>query len=235
MARRVSGWSRFAALVRKDLLLEMHTLDLVASMGLYALLVLVVYGVAVAQAGSDLDVLRVAGGLLWAALLFTSLLGLARSFSREKEGGCLEGLLLVPMDRSIIFLAKATANLVFLLAVQVVVVPLFAFFLLGGADVAPTWPWAVPLLVLGAVGIAGVGTLVSTITANTRGKDVMLAVLVVPLMFPLLWACVSGTTAALMGGADVAAELVVPLALAAGYDAIMLLACWVLYDFAVSA
>lgn len=235
MARTVSGWSRYAALVRKDLRLEMHTFDLIASMGLYALLVLVVYGVAVAQAGSDLDVLRMAGGLLWAALLFTSLLGLARSFSREKEGGCLEGLLLVPMDRSIIFLAKATSNLVFLLVVQVVVVPLFAFFFLGGADIAPTWPWAVPLLVLGAVGIAGVGTLVSTITANARGRDVMLAVLVVPLMFPLLWACVSGTTAALVGTADPMAGLVVPLVLAAGYDAVMVLVCWVLYDFAVSA
>lgn len=235
MARKPSGWSQYAALLRKDLLLELHTFDLIASMGLYALLVLVVYGAAVAQAGNELDIQRMAGGLLWAALLFTSLLGLARSFAREKEGGCLEGMMLVPMDRSVIFLAKATSNLVFLLVVQVIAVPLFAFFFLGGAELAPTWPWIVPLLVLGAIGIAGVGTMLSTITVNTRGKDVMLAVLFIPLMFPLLWSCVSATTAALCGVTDFMTDYLVPLALAAGYDAVMVLVCWVLYDFVVSA
>lgn len=233
--KRPSGFAHFAALVRKDVLLELHTFDLIVSMGLYAVLVLVVYGAACAQAGSQLDILRMAGGLLWAALLFTSMLGLSRSFAREKEGGCLEGLLLVPMDRSVIFLAKAAANLVFLLVVEAVTVPLFAFFLLSDAGVAPSWPWIVPVLALGAVGIAGVGTMLATITANTRGKDVMLAVLFIPLMFPLLWACVSATGAALCGTADFAAGYVMPLALAAGYDIIMLLACWVLYDFVVSA
>lgn len=235
MARKPSGWIHYVALLKKDLLLELHTFDLVVSMGLYALLVLVVYGAAVAQAGDDLDIRRISGGLLWAALLFTSLLGLTRSFAREKESGCLEGLMLVPMDRSIIFLAKTTANLVFLLVVQAVAVPLFAFFFLSGAGVAPTWPWIVPLFALGAVGIAGVGTMLSTITANVRGKDVMLAVLFIPLMFPLLWACVSATTAALCGTADFAADYLVPLTLSAGYDAIMMLVCWVLYDFTVSA
>lgn len=231
---RPSGFAHFAALVRKDLLLELHTFDLIVSMGLYAVLVLVVYGAACAQAGSQLDILRMAGGLLWAALLFTSMLGLSRSFAREKEGGCLEGLLLVPMDRSVIFLAKAAANLVFLLVVEAVTVPLFAFFLLSDAGVAPSWPWIIPVLALGAVGIAGVGTMLATITANTRGKDVMLAVLFIPLMFPLLWACVSATGAALCGTADFATGYVMPLVLASGYDAIMLLACWVLYDFVVS-
>lgn len=233
--RAPSGWTHYLALLRKDLLLELHTFDMVTSMGLYAVLVLVVYGAACAQAGNELDIQRMAGGLLWAALLFTSLLGLSRSFSREKEGGCLEGLLLIPMDRSVIFLAKATANLVFLLVVEVVVVPLFALLFLGGQGVAPTWPQAIAPLLLGAVGIAGVGTLLATITANARGKDVMLAVLFIPLLFPLLWACVSATTTALCGTGDFMADYVVALALAAGYDVIMVLVCWVLYDFAVSA
>ncbi|MEE0845695.1 MAG: heme exporter protein CcmB [Eggerthellaceae bacterium] len=233
--KKPSGFSHYLVLVRKDVLLELHTFDLVTSMGLYAVLAVVVYGAACAQAGSQLDILRMAGGLLWAALLFTSLLGLSRSFAREGEGGCLEGLLLVPMDRSVIFLAKATANLVFLLVVEAVTVPLFAFFLLSDAGVAPSWPYIVPVLVLGAVGIAGVGTMLSTITANTRGKDVMLAVLFIPLMFPLLWACVSATGAALCGAVDFAAAYFMPLALAGGYDVIMLAVCWLLYDFVVAA
>lgn len=234
-AKRPSAWAHYRALLRKDLAQELHTKDMLTSMGLYALLVLVVYGAALAQAGSELDILQMAGGLLWAVVLFTSLLGLNRSFSHEKEQGCLEGVLLVPMDRSVIFLAKATANLLFLLAVIVVTVPLFFFFFLGQVGAAPSWPLMAAPLFAGAVGIAGIGTMLSTITMNTRGKDVMLAVLFIPLMFPLLWVCVSATTAAMCGTDAFMDAFVTPLVLAAGYDAIMVLVSWVLYDFVVSA
>ena len=139
--------------------------------------------------------LQLSGGLLWALIVFTSLLGLNRSFNHEKEQGCMEGILLVPMDRSVIFLAKATSNLLFLLVVEVIAVPLFWFFFLTTAQPGPGFMlMAVPLAV-GTIGMAGIGTLLSTITVNTRGKDVMLAVLFVPLIFPLLYACASATTA----------------------------------------
>jgi len=128
--KKPSTWAHYKALLRKDLAQELHTKEMITSMGLYALLVLVVYGASLAQAGSELDIQQMAGGLLWVVVLFTSLLGLNRSFSHEKENGCLESILLVPMDRSVIFLAKATANLVFLLIVEVICVPLFFFFFL---------------------------------------------------------------------------------------------------------
>ena len=112
------------------------------------LLVLVVYGAALAQTTSTLDVLQMSGGLLWALIVFTSLLGLNRSFAHEKEQGCLEGILLVPLDRSVIFLAKATSNLLFLLAVEVVAVPLFYFFFLTTVTPGESfWLLAVPLFV----------------------------------------------------------------------------------------
>lgn len=233
--KRPSTWAHYVALLKKDLSQELHTKDMLTSMGLYSLLVLVVYGAALAQAGSELDILQMAGGLLWAVVLFTSLMGLNRSFSHEKEQGCLEGILLVPMDRSVIFLAKATANLIFLLVVTAVVVPLFFFFFLGQAGAAPSWPLAIVCLFVGALGIAGVGTMLSTITMNTRGKDVMLAVLFIPLMFPLLWACVSATTAVMCGADGFMDAFVTSMALAAGYDVVMILVSWVLYDFVVSA
>lgn len=233
--RRPSAWEHYKALVRKDVAQELHTKDMLTSMGLYALLVLVVYGAALAQAGSELDILQMAGGLLWAVVLFTSLLGLNRSFAHEKEQGCLEGILLVPMDRSVIFLAKATANLVFLSTVIAVTVPLFFFFFLGGAGAAPSWPLMIVVLAVGAVGIAGVGTMLSTITMNARGKDVMLAVLFIPLMFPLLWSCVSATTAVMCGAEGYMDTFVTSMALAGGYDVVMILVSWVLYDFVVSS
>lgn len=233
--KKPSTWAHYKALVRKDLAQELHTKEMVTSMGLYALLVLVVYGAALAQAGSELDILQMAGGLLWAAILFTSLLGLNRSFSHEKEHGCLEGVLLVPMDRSVIFLAKATANLVFLVVVEVIAVPLFFFFFLGTVGAAPSWPLMLAPLGVGTVGIAGVGTILSTITINTRGKDVMLAVLFIPLLFPLLWACVSATSAVFVGADGFMDAYVPAIALSCGYDVVMILISWVLYDFVVSA
>ncbi|WP_206214415.1 heme exporter protein CcmB [Adlercreutzia sp. ZJ141] len=232
---RPSTFSQYKALLRKDLEQEFRTKEMLTSMGIYALLVLVVYGAALGQTSKDLDILQMCGGLLWALIVFTSLLGLNRSFSHEKEQGCLEGILLVPLDRSVVFLAKATSNLLFLLAVEVVAVPLFFFFFLQGTSVASSfWLMVVPLLV-GTVGVAGIGTLLSTITINTRGKDVMLAVLFIPLVFPLLYACVSSTTAVIVGAEGFMDVFVPAIALAAGYDVVMVLVSWVLYDYVVSA
>ena len=233
-ARKPSTFSQYRTLLRKDLQREFRTKDMLSSMAIYAILVLVVYGAALSQTGRRFDILQMSGGLLWALIVFTSLLGLNRSFSYEKADGCLEGILLVPLDRSVVFLAKATSNLVFLLAVEVLVLPLFYFFFLTTTTPAPTWPLMLVPLLVGTVGMAGIGTLLSTITVNTRGKDVLLAVLFIPLVFPLLYSCVSATTVVVAGG-DVEAVFASAVALAAGYDVVMVLLSWVLYDFAVSA
>ena len=212
-----STWTQYKTLLAKDLKAEFRTKDMIVSMGIYAFLVI-----------------EVSGGLLWALVVFTSLLGLNRSFSKETENGCLEGLLLAPLDRGVIFLAKATSNLVFLALVEVIAVPLYWVFFSSFAAPADTgWLLVVPLVV-GSIGIAGIGTMLSTITAATRGKDVMLALLFVPVIFPLLYACVSATTCALVGGDVFADGFLTSLALGAGYDVIMILASWVLYDFVVN-
>ena len=138
-------------------------------------------------------------------------------------------------SRSVIFLAKATANILFLLAVEIIAVPLFYFFFMSGEPVAPTFPAIVAPLLLGTVGMAGIGTMLSTITMNTRAKDVMLAVLFIPLIYPLLYACVTATTVAITGTEFWIDFFVMPLVLACGYDVVMLLVCWMLYDFVVSA
>ncbi|MDO4290723.1 MAG: heme exporter protein CcmB [Eggerthellaceae bacterium] len=232
--RRPSGFAQYRTLLGKDLRQEFRTKEMLVSMGIYALLVIVVYGVGLTFAHPGDEFLEVAGGLMWALVVFTSLLGLGRSFAAEKENGCIEGLLLAPLDRGVVFLAKATSNLVFLLVVEVIAVPLFWFFFSGFAHPADTAPLMAAPLVVGSIGIAGIGTLLSTITANARGNDVMLALLFVPIIFPLLYACVSATTGALIGGDVMADTFTVSLALAAGYDVIMVLLSWVLYDFVVS-
>ena len=167
--KKPSTFRQYKTLLRKDLEQEFRTKEMLTSMGIYALLVIIVYGAALAQTSQTTDVLQMSGGLLWALIVFTSLLGLNRSFAHEKEQGCMEGILLVPMDRSVVFLAKSTSNLLFLLVVEVIAVPLFYFFFLTTTTPSESfWLLVVPLLV-GTVGVAGIGTLLSTITINTRG------------------------------------------------------------------
>jgi heme exporter protein B len=238
LARRMSSWRQFKAIIRKDIVMELRTKEMLTSMGLYALLVLVVYYIALSQAGQNFQVRQIAAGLLWLVFIFTSLLGLNRSLVHEKDQGCLDALLISPIDRPVIFFGKAVGNLLFLLIVEVFIVPLFYFIVLGSqsnADVGgPLW-MTVLALILGSLGIAGVGTLLATMSVNTKGKDFILAVLFIPLMFPLLLAVVAGTSAVLLAEPGYANVFWQMMALAAGYDAIMLLAAFGLYEFVLGA
>ncbi len=230
----VSGWRAFRILFAKDLRQEFRTKDMLTSMGIYAVLVLLVFGVALSNVKSD-EMVNVAAGLLWSLVVFTSLLGLNRSFSHETENVQIEGILLVPLDRGAFYLAKMCANIVFLLAVEIIAIPVFWFLFLIDAPVASSAGWFIVPLLLGTVGIAGVGTLMSTVTIHTRGRDVLLAVLLIPTIFPLLYACVSATQAVITGATDWQNTLMIGIALAGGYDIIMILVSWLLYDYVISA
>lgn len=217
--------------------MELRTLEMLTSMGLFALLTMLVYRVTFAAAGSALDVRTVASGLLWAAFVFTSMLGLNRSLVHEKDQGCLEALLLSPVDRPVIFFAKAAGNFVFLLIVQALTVPVFWFMFLQGSGSGYAGEWyMMPLtLVAGSAGIAGVGTLLATISVNTKGKDFVLAVMFVPLMYPLLLAVVSATTIAVLGAVAGGVGFWTWIAWAVGYDVVMILAAFGLYEFVIGA
>jgi heme exporter protein B len=226
---------QFGAILKKDIVMELRTKEMLTSMGLYTLLTLVVYYVALSQAGNGFDVRLIAGGLLWLAFLFTSMLGLNRSLVHEKDQGCLEALLLAPLDRPIIFFGKAVGNLIFLLIVEVLTIPIFILmFLANRPIVGPIWGIALSLLV-GAIGIAGIGTLLATMSVNTKGKDFILAVLFVPIMFPLLYASVAGTSALIIGNPGFMQTFWTAMSIGAGYDAIMLVAAYGLYQFIIGA
>lgn len=234
---KLSGWRQFGAILRKDIVMELRTKEMVTSMGLYGLLVLVIYYVALSQAGSNFEVTRIAAGLLFLAVVFTSLLGLNRSLVHEKDQGCLEALLLAPVDRTVIFFGKATGNLIFLSLVQLFLVPLFYLIFISSARTemgGPWWMLAIALMV-GSIGIAGVGTLLATISVNTKGQDFMLAVLFIPVMFPLLLAVVAAGSQVMI--ADPGWQTTFWQMIAAGtmYDAIMIAASFVLYDYILGA
>src|SRR5512143_620980 len=122
------------ALTRKDLLLELRARDTLPAMLLFVVAIFVVFHFSLPEGSSDLA----ASGLLWVAIVFTALLGLGRAFVPEREQRLMDGLVLAPCDRSAIWLAKSLATLAFLVAAEIVALPLYALFFhrVGGATVA---------------------------------------------------------------------------------------------------
>lgn len=230
----ISGMRQFKAILRKDIVMELRTKEMITTMGLYALLVLVIYYVALSNAGEGFDTTRIAAGLLFLAIVFTSMLGLNRSLVHEKDQGALDALLLAPIDRPIIFFGKSIGNLIFLLLVVAFITPLFFFIFLQGSTSTqysgPFWMLALALIV-GCIGIAGVGTLLATMSVNTKGKDFILSVLFIPIMFPLLLAVVGAASAVIIGDPGYQNQFWQMVGAAAIYDVIMIGAAFVLYEF----
>jgi len=201
----------------KDLRLELRTRDVVASVGLFVLLVVVMASFSFPTTGEGRD--AVAAGVLWMAFMFAALLGMGRSMAIEKEDACMDGLLTSPAPRESIFLGKLAANLAFTGVVELVILPVFVVLL----RLAPTG--GVPLLVLatalGTLGLVTVGTLFSAMAVNTRGREAILPLLVMPVSIPVMIAAVKVTQAAFAGGAGEGTAAWVLLMVA--YDALFLL------------
>jgi len=173
------------AILRKDLLLELRTKESVPAMTLFTLTVYVLF-----HFGLDRDSLdgELASGVLWVTLLLAAVIGVTRLFAAEREQGGIDALLLAPVDRTSLFLAKASALFLFLVAVEVVAVPAFGLLLLG-PGLGGTLPELPLVLLLANVGIASVGALVSALAAETRARELIVPLLLLPLMVPLLISC----------------------------------------------
>lgn len=182
------------AIVVKDVAAELHTREMVSAMLVFSVLALLIFSFALDLRG---DVARAAApGVLWATVAFAGTLGLSRSLAREQQAGCIDGLLLAPVDRSAIFFGKALGNLVFMVVVEVVLLPLFSALF----DVPLLRPGVLVVTALGTVGYAAVGTLLAAIAVNTRAREVMLPILLLPLAIPALIAAVQATGGLMDGG-----------------------------------
>lgn len=183
------------AVLRKDLRLGWRTRGRVLAEAAFGATALLLFSFAV---GPDADVLAAhAGGYLWLALLLAAILTLAESFRVEVEDEAMEGLRLLPVDPRALFLGKALANTLRLIGLGAVLLPLA--LLLYGARVAGSLTALVGFVVLGAAGLAAPGTLHTAMTARTRGSDVLLPLLFLPLTVPVLVAAVKGSSLSLAG------------------------------------
>jgi heme exporter protein B len=171
-----------AALLRKELLVELRTLESVPGMSLFALSTFVVFHFALNQASVSG---QQAAGILWVTLLFAAMLGINRLFVADAEQGGFDAFLLAPVDRSAMLLAKALALLIYLLVLELVAVPAFGLLLLG-PSLGQALPALLGVLALGDVGLAAIGTLVAALAVRTRARDLLGPLLALPLVVPLV-------------------------------------------------
>jgi heme exporter protein B len=215
-----------AAVLRKDLLLELRTFETVPAMVLFSLATFVIFHFALNR---ETIAGQLAGGVLTATLLFAAMLGVNRLFVAEREQGGFEAFLLAPVDRTALLLAKAAALFAFLVVLEVIAVPAFDLLLLG-PSLGPSLLGLVAVLALADVALAVVGTLVSALAVQTRARDLIGPVIGLPLLIPALIATARATGPLFSVHASGAppGKWVAILAL---YDLVFALLAYAVFDF----
>lgn len=213
------------AIAWKDLSAELRSRELLSSMLVFSLLVILIFYFAL-----ELDVKArngITAGALWVTFAFAGTLGLNRSMAVEKDRGCLDGLLLAPVDRSVIFFGKAISNLVFMLIVEAIVLPVYSviynvnLFNLG----------LIAVTLLGSLGYIAVGTLLAAMSVQTRTRDVLLPILLFPLVIPVLVAAVKASSGFLLGAEM--SEITPWLNILLVYDVIFIAVSFMVFDYVV--
>lgn len=224
----LSYWRKVGAIVAKDVATELRTKEMVSAMFVFSILVMFIFNFTFDLRADNLQTL--APGVLWVAITFAGMLGLNRSFMLEKDRGVIAGLLLAPVDRSAIYFGKMLGNVIFISAVEIVVVPIF--ILLFNQPLA-TLPWIAGIVILGTIGFASVGTLFAAMAVHTRAREVLLPIMLFPVVIPVILAAVRLTAAVLDGTPfdDVSHWL----ALLVAFDVIFIAASYMLFEFVMEA
>lgn len=214
-----------AAVVWKDLAAELRSRELVTSMLVFGLLVILIFNFALELQPRLRETLT--AGVLWVTFAFAGTLGLNRSMAIEKDRGCLDGLLLAPVDRSAIYFGKALGNLAFMFLIELIILPLYSLFY----NVNLFNLGLLLVIVLGSIGYVAVGTLLSTMAVQTRTRDILLPLLLFPLVIPVLIAAVKASSGFLQ--AVPFAEIQPLLNLLVVYNVIFIAAAFMFFDYIV--
>jgi heme exporter protein B len=218
-------WKAIAAIAWKDLAAELRSRELVSAMLVFSLLVILIFNFAL-----ELDITTrrtVTSGVLWSTFAFAGTLGLNRSMAVEKDRGCLDGLLLAPVDRSAIYFGKVISNLAFMLIVEAIVLPIYSVLY----NVNLFQPGLLMVILLGSIGYTTVGTLLASMAVQTRTRDVMLPILLFPVVVPILIAAVKASGGYLT---DAPMTDILPwLNLLIAYDVIFTAIAFMVFDYVV--
>ncbi len=225
-AVRSDGTSNFlkavSAVVWKDLQAEFRSRELFSAMLVFSLLVIVIFNFAL-----ELDIKTrqsVTAGVLWATFAFAGTLGLNRSMAIEKDRGCLDGLLLAPVDRSAIYFGKVISNLAFMLIVEIIVLPIYSVLY----NINLFQPGLILVILLGSIGYAGVGTLLAAMSVQTRTRDILLPILLFPIVIPVLLSAVKASSGFLDGSAF--SDILLPLDILIAYDIILIAVAFMTFE-----
>ncbi|MGB2984028.1 MAG: heme exporter protein CcmB [Candidatus Bipolaricaulia bacterium] len=213
------------AIVWKDLISEWRTKEMFSSMFVFILLLIVVFKFSFDLRAANATLL--VPGILWAALVFAGTLQLGRSSSLEIEDSHMDGLLLAPVSRSAIYLGKMLGNLLFITVTEAIMLPIFSAMF----NVNLFRPLILLGLLLGTVGFASVGTLLSTMAANSRAREVMLPVLLFPIVLPVVISAVKLTAGVLDG--DTWQSLVPWVRFLIGFDIVFLAVSLMTFRFVI--
>jgi heme exporter protein B len=216
-------------LLRKDLLLELRRRDSLLTMFFFGTLLLFVF-----HFSFDLPpdkVAEMAPALLWLAFLFTGTLGLAQLFQAERENHCLDALLLSPLDRGALFLAKTIFNLILMLLVELVVIPLF--WILFNLSAWNLLPQLFLVILLGTIGFCVLGTIMSALTLRARARELLLPLVLFPLMIPVILATIRCMESVLRNGEF--GEALSWLKLLVGFDVIFITVGILIFDWVIES
>jgi heme exporter protein B len=214
-----------AAIVWKDLAAEFRSRELIGAMLVFAALVILIFNFAL-----ELDIRTretITSGVLWVTFAFAGTLGLNRSMAIEKDRGCLDGLLLAPVDRSAIFFGKAIGNLFFMLIVEAIILPMYSVLY----NVNLFQPGLILVILLGSIGYTAVGTLLASMAVQARTRDVLLPILLFPVLIPLLLAAVKASNGFLQGFEM--AEIMPWINVMIAYNVIFIAVAFMVFDFVV--
>ena len=214
------------AILRKDLRIELRTKESVPAMALFSVTVFVLFHFGLQRNSLEGDL---AAGVLWVTLVLATVLAVNRLFVVEREQGGIDGLLLAPIDRTAVFAAKAGALFLYLLLLELVAVPAFGLLLLG-PDLLKPLPILIPILLLADVGLAAVGALVSALAVETRARDLIVPLLLLPLLLPVAIAGANATEP-LFAGSQSPHELGKWLGLLGLYAMVFVLVSIAVFDF----
>jgi heme exporter protein B len=214
------------AILRKDLAIELRTRQSVPAMALFSVTVFVLF-----HFGLDRNEIEgsLASGVLWVTLLLATVLAVTRLFAAERDDGALDGVLLAPIDRTAVYLAKAAALFLYLVLLELVALPAFAVLLLG-PDLTGAFPELLAILLLADLGLAGVGALVAGLASETRLREVIVPLLLLPLLVPVLIASSKATKPLLMPD-PATTDLGKWLGFMALYDMVFVLLAVAVFDY----
>jgi heme exporter protein B len=220
-----SFYKAMMAVVWKDLTAEIRSREVFSAMLVFALLVVLIFNFALdLEAGTRASI---TSGVLWVTFTFAGTLGLNRSMAQEKDRGCMDGLLMAPVDRSAIYMGKVIGNLVFMFSVEIVVIPVFSVLY----NVNLINLGLILVVLLGSVGYIAVGTLLASMAVQTRTRDMLLPILLFPVVIPLIVAAVKASAGFIQ---SLALNEITPwLNLLIVYDVVFLAVAWMVFDYVV--